>query len=118
MPHVQIVYTQYASARMTASDVQNPVQTDVMESKVFGFTHTLVGDDVTWSDQVANPGDSHSYNFRTAANFEQGSTVLVEAGISHVAWFSTNDESVDMSADLNLRLDQIMVRSCDPDVFL
>jgi len=112
-----IVYTQYGLTRMTASDIQNPVQTEVMESKIYGFTHTVVGGDTTWSDQVANSGDSHTYAFRTTAAFEQGSTVFIEAGISHIATFNTNDESVDMSADLNLRLDGIMVRSCD-DVFL
>ena len=112
-----ITYTQGAAARMLATDVQNPIQTDDQSSGVYGFTEFIWGEDDFWDRQVARPRDYHAYFFRTAANFEQGSTVLLEAGISQMAWFWTNDESVKMSANLDLRLDRIMVRSCQ-DIFL
>lgn len=113
-----ITYTQGASARLLASDIQNPVQTDVVYNPIYGFTEFIWGEDDFWSREVATPRDMHWYYFKTAATFQQGSTVLLEGGIGHMAWFWTDDESVSMFADLKLRLDRIMVRSCEPEIIL
>lgn len=112
-----ITYTQGAFARLLASDALNPVQTEEQESSMYGFTDFIWGGDIDWDREGARPRDLHSYFFRTGASFEQGSTVLLEGGVHHMAWFQTNDESITMSSNVDLRLDKIMVRSCR-DVFL
>ncbi len=112
-----ITYTQGAFARLLATDAVNPVQTEEQESSMYGFTDFIWGGDRDWDLEGARPRDLHSYFFRTGASFERGSTVLLEGGIHHMSWFRTNDESITMSSDVDLRLDSIMVRSCR-DVFL
>ena len=111
-----VTYSQYAIAQMTAMDSQDPNQADRPESVIYGFAKFLWGEDDDWSKQVASPRDQHSYYFRTAASFERGSSVLLEAGVRHGAWFWANDESISTFANLDLRLDRIMVRSC-ADIF-
>lgn len=113
-----VTHSQGASARMTAVDIQNPVQSVVLDSSMFGFTDFLWGDDDSWTREVARSRDVHWYFFKTAATFQQGSTVLLEGGLFHNAWFDTNDETVFMKADLKVRLDRIMVRSCKPEIIL
>lgn len=113
-----VTHSQWATARMLASDSQDPIQTEAQESVIYGFTDFLWGEDDSWSRQVANPRDLHSYYFKTAATFQQGSSVLLEAGIRQMTWFQTNDESISTAADLDLRLDQIKVRSCRAEMIL
>jgi len=113
-----ITYTQYAAARLLAADAFDPIQRETASSPIYGFTDFIWGDDNSWSREVAATHDRHWYFFRTAATFQQGSSVMLEAGIKQGAWLETNDESVSMSADLNLRLDAIIVRSCDAPIIL
>lgn len=113
-----ITYTQGASAELLAADAIDPIQRQRVTSPIYGFTDFIWGEDHSWDREVAAPRDRHWYFFRTSATFQQGSSVLLEAGIRHDAWFDTNDESISMKADLNLRLDSIIVRSCEPDIIL
>lgn len=113
-----ILYSQLARARMVASDANDPVQTEMQESLVYNRIEFLWGEDDDWSLRVAKPQDQHWYHFKTAATFQQGSSVLLEAGIRHLTWFETDDESIETSADLDLRLDRIMVRSCRGELIL
>lgn len=113
-----IIHGQYAVARMSATDSQDPNQKDDQDSTIFGFTDFLWGEGDDWSKQVANPRDLHWYYFKTAATFYQGSPVLIEGGVLHGSWFRTNDESIAMWANIDLRLDQIRVRSCEAEIIL
>lgn len=113
-----ILYTHGASATLLAADAVDPVQRETAQSPIYGFTDYVWGEDHWWANQVASPRDRHWYFFRTGATFQQGSSVLLEAGIRHRVWFETNDESISMSADLNLRLDSILVRSCEGPIIL
>jgi hypothetical protein len=103
-------FNQWARARLQVVDPQGT--TDTQESRIFNVIGTDWGDGRSWDDYVASPGDLHWYYFKTAANFGQGSALLVEAGIWNVTWFLANDESIDTVDDIDLRLDRIMVRSC------
>jgi len=113
-----IIHNQYAVARMTATDSQDPNQKDDQESVIYGFTDFLWGEDDDWSREVARPRDLHWYYFKTAATFYQGSPVLIEAGVQHGTWFRTNDESITMAANIDLRLDQVRIRSCEAEIIL
>jgi hypothetical protein len=112
------LYAQGAYAELLAADAFDPVQRDTVKSSMYGFTEFSWAEDDFWLRQIAAPHDMHWYFFRTAATFQQGSSVLLEGGIRHSAWFQTNDKSVSMSADVNLRLDAIMVRSCEAEIIL
>lgn len=113
-----MTYGQYALARMSATDSQDANQKDDQGSKIYGFADFLWGEGRTWSEQAASPRDIHSFYFKTAATFFQGSPVLLEGGVNQGAWFIANDESISTFADLDMRLVDIRVRSCKPDIFL
>lgn len=105
-----VLYTQAASARMRVLDAQALL--DHQESQMFGFTEFLYCEEDLWKKQIAVPRDFHWYYFRTGASFNQGSTVLLEAGIMNTTWFKCNDYSVTIEDDIELRLDRLMVRTC------
>ena len=113
-----VTYSQFARARLFAADSQDSIQRETQESRIYSFIDVQWGADDSWSNYVARPLDMHWYHFKTAAAFKQDSPVLLEGGINHMNWFETNDESVSMSADLDLRLDRIMVRSCEGELIL
>jgi hypothetical protein len=73
---------------------------------------------VSWNNYVSAPRDLHWYFFRTTIPFEQGRVILLEAGVRHMTWFTANDESITTADDLDLRLHQIMVRSCPGPIML
>jgi len=103
-------YTHWARARLRVVDPQGPQ--DTQESRIFNFIDTVWGADDSWSNYVAVPNDVHWYYFKTAESFTQGRALLLEAGVWNVTWFISDDESITMADDLDLRLDRIMVRSC------
>jgi hypothetical protein len=103
-------YSQWARARFRILSSQGLM--DTQESRVFNFISTDWGDGESWSNYVALPNDVHWYYFKTATSFSQGSTLLIEAGIWNMTWFSSNDESITTADDIDLRLDCIKVRSC------
>lgn len=113
-----VTYSQFARARMLAADAQVPVQQEAQETLVYNLIDFVWGEDLSWSKQVFEPRDIHWYHFKTAATFQQDSLVLLEGGIRHMTWFETNDQSVSTAADLDLRLDRIMVRSCEAELIL
>ena len=102
--------SQGASARLKVYSLSQPVET--LESHIFGETEFHWAEDDAWIRGVGNPRDLHSFYFRTANPYPQGAPIVLEAGIWNMAWFEVNDMSIDMTNDLDLRLDKIMVRSC------
>jgi len=110
------VWQQWAAANFLALESQS--QFDKQESRMLVKIDTAWGDDKDWSDYAEKPRDIHYYFFRTAATFEQGTPVLLEAGITTHNWFDADDESVTLNEDVDLRLDRIMVRSCPADIIL
>jgi hypothetical protein len=110
-------HVQFAEARMRATDSQDPNQDDDVRRFIDGVSGYLAGENETWSKQVANPFETRSYRFRTAATFFQGSPVLLQCGVRHVTRFETNDESVLTDANIDLSLTRMEVRSCEPDIF-
>jgi len=94
-----VTYDQFATARMLAADSQDPIQMETQGSRIYNFIDFVWGEDFSWSNYVSNPQDIHWYHFKTAAIFAQRSSVLLEAGIRHMAWFETDDESIATSAD-------------------
>jgi hypothetical protein len=112
------IVSQFARARLFTADAQDPVQSETQESLVYNFIDTVWGDDLSWSRYAFKPRDRHWYHFKTAAAFQRGSQVLLEGGIRHLTWFEVNDQSVSTEANLDLRLDRIMVRSCEGEIIL
>ena len=112
------IVSQFARARLFTADAQDPVQRETQESLVYNFIDTVWGDDLSWSRYAFKPGDRHWYYFKTAAAFQRGSQVLLEGGIRHLTWFEVNDQSASTEANLDLRLDRIMVRSCEGEIIL
>ncbi len=112
------IVSQFSRARLLSADALDPVQRETQESLVYNFIDTLWGDDLSWSRYLFQPRDRHWYYFKTAAAFQRGSQVLLEAGIRHLTWFEVNDQSVSTQANLDLRLDRIMVRSCEGEIIL
>jgi hypothetical protein len=112
------IVSQFARARLFTADAQDPIQRETQESLVYNYIDTVWGDDLSWSKYAFKPPDRHWYYFKTAAAFQRGSQVLLEAGIRHLAWFEVNDQSVSTEANLDLRLDRIMVRSCEGEIIL
>jgi hypothetical protein len=108
------VWQQWAAANFLALESQ--AQFDKQESRLLVKVDTAWGDDDDWSDYAEKPRDIHYYYFRTAATFEQGTSLLLEAGISTHNWFEADDESITLVEDVDLRLDRIMVRSCPADI--
>lgn len=80
-------------------------------STIINHMQSTWGDDITWL-KGGNPGDGHSYRFRTQTSYPQGTIIILEAGIRSYAWFQANDMSVDMTADIHLKLERMRVRSC------
>jgi hypothetical protein len=103
-------FSQLARARLRVVDAQGA--SDTQESRIFVFIDTDWGDGTSWSNFVAAPRDLHWYYFKTATSFAQGSALLLEAGVWNMTWFCADDESIQTAAELDLRLDRIMVRSC------
>lgn len=110
------VWQQWAAANFLALESQS--QFEKQESRMLVTVDTAWGDDKDWSDYAEKPRDIHYYYFRTAATFEQGTSLLLEAGISTHNWFEANDESITLAEDVDLRLDRIMVRSCPGEIIL
>ena len=110
------VWQQWAAANFLA--LESGSQFDKQESRMLVKVDTAWGDDDDWSDYAEKPRDIHYYFFRTAATFEQGTPVLLEAGITTHNWFDADDERVTLNEDVDLRLDRIMVRSCPADIIL
>ena len=107
---------QWAGARLLAVD---PLGSSEEQSKrIFRMLDFFWGEDGDWDDFAEYPRDIHMYHFKTAATFQQGRSVLLEAGIENWSWFRANDERVTMADDVHLRLDRIMVRSCRADPIL
>jgi hypothetical protein len=102
--------SQLARARIRVYANSGPVET--LESLIFGETEFHWGDDDLWSRGVGNARDLHWFYFSTTRSYPQGSPIVLEAGIWNAAWFQVNDMSIDMTNDLDLRLDKIMLRSC------
>ena len=102
--------SQGAAARLRAYSLTEPVET--LESHIFGETEFHWAEDDSWIRGVGNARDMHWFHFRTANSYPQGAPVVLEAGIWNWAWFEVNDMSIDMTNDLDLRLEKIMVRSC------
>jgi hypothetical protein len=113
-----VTHSQFATARMRAADAQDPIQTETQESRIYNHIDFVWGEDGSWSNYVSKPQDLHWYYFKTAATFQQGSSVLLEGGVRHMTWFETDDQSVSTSANLDLRLDRIMIRSCQAEIIL
>ena len=109
-------YTEWARARFLTLDSQGLSQTQ--ESRIFNTIDVDWGDGDSWSNYVFTPRDIHWYYFKTTASYDQGTSILLEAGIRNMTWFEANDESVKTAVDLDLRLDRIMVRSCTADIIL
>lgn len=103
-------FSQFARARFRVLDSQGPL--DTQESRIFNVIDTDWGDGASWSNYVSVPRDVHWYYFKTAASFDQGSALVLEAGVWNISWFIADDESITTVDDLDLRLDRIMVRSC------
>jgi hypothetical protein len=110
------VWQQWAAANFLALESQS--QFERQESRLLVTVDTAWGDDKDWSDYAEKPRDIHYYYFRTAATFEQGTSLLLEAGISTHNWFEADDESITLAEDVDLRLDRIMVRSCPAEIIL
>ena len=102
--------SQGAVARLKAYSLTEPVNT--VEGHIFGETEFHWAEDDIWIRGVGNARDLHSFYFRTASSYPQGAPVVLEAGIWNMAWFQVNDMSIDMTNDLDLRLEKIVVRSC------
>jgi hypothetical protein len=111
-------HQQWAGATFLAADAVDPVQRETGVTNIYNKVDVVWGDDDDWSKEAAKPRDRHWYFFRTAATFQQGSSVMIEAGVRHSAWIEADDESVSLKADLNMRLDAIIVRSCTPEIIL
>lgn len=107
---------QWAGARLLAMDPLG--SSEEQEKRILGMIDVFWGEDGDWDDFAEYPRDIHMYHFRTAATFQQGRSVLLEAGIENLSWFRANDERVTMADDVDLRLDRIMVRSCRADPIL
>ena len=110
-------YHQWAGARLLALDPLGPSE-ESQESRILHLIEFVWGEDDDWSEYAEKPRDIHWYRFKTGATFEQGRSVLLEAGIVNFSWFRANDESVTMSDDVDLRLDRIVVRTCRADPIL
>lgn len=102
--------SQGAVARLNAYSSTRPVER--IDGHIFGETEFHWAEDDLWIRGVGNARDLHWFYFRTANTYPQGTPVVLEAGIWNMAWFHVNDMSIDMSNDLDLRLEKIMVRSC------
>ena len=109
-------YQQWASADLRVSDTQGAFERQ--DSRMLNHVDTAWGDDQSWSDIVFKPRDRHWYFYRTTVGFQQGTAVLIEAGVYNLAWFTCNDQSIRTLDDLNLRLDRIMVRTCPGPIIL
>lgn len=109
-------YSQWAGANIKASD--NAGRFETQESRIFNFIDVAWGSDDDWANYAAKPRDMHWYYFKTTSTFDQGNPVLLEGGVRHYSWFETDDESVRLTSNVDLRLDRIMVRSCDWDPIL
>lgn len=72
------------------------------------------GDNDSWNNHVASPTDLHWYHFKTAASFEAGSLLLLQAGVRNWTRIWADNVTVKTFDDINLRLDRIMVRSIAP----
>ncbi|MDP9178491.1 MAG: hypothetical protein M3O61_12495 [Gemmatimonadota bacterium] len=107
---------QWGGARFLALESQAKFETQ--ESRILHVIDTDWGDGASWTNYAEKPRDLHWYYFRTAAEFDQGTSLLLEAGINTLSWFHANDESVTTAEDVDLRLDRIMVRSCPADPIL
>jgi hypothetical protein len=106
-------YSHWAKARLKAADTAGRLE--IQDSLIFNYINVAWGSDDDWDRKVATPRDRHWYYFKTTSTFDQGTPVLLEGGVHHMAWFEANDESVRLTSDMDLRLDRIMVRSCDWD---
>ncbi len=102
--------SQGAAARLRVYSLTEPVET--LESHIFGETEFHWAEDDNWIRGVGNARDMHWFHFRTANSYPQGAPIVLEAAIWNMAWFKVNDMSIDMTNDLDLRFDKIMVRSC------
>jgi len=110
------VAQQWAAANFLA--LQSQSQFEKQESRLLVKVYADQGQDDDWSDYAQKARDVHYYFFRTAATFDQGASLLLEAGITTHNWFDADDQSITLAEDVNLRLDRIMVRSCPADIIL
>ena len=102
--------SQGAVAVLRVYSLTQPMET--LESHIFGETEFHWAEEDLWIRGIGNARDLHSFYFRTANSYPQGAPLVLEAGIWNWAWFHVNDMSIDMTNDLDLRLDKVMVRSC------
>jgi hypothetical protein len=68
------------------------------------------GEDQRWD--VIDTANGQSHDFRTATSYPKGTHLFIETGVSNETQLDTNDTSVIMTADVDLRLDRLRVRSC------
>jgi hypothetical protein len=104
------VWNQWARAVFNVVDPMGPSESH--ESKIFNLIDTAWGDDHEWTEQVAGAKEQRIYYFRTTNSFSRGHALRVEAGVRNHMWFDSNDQSVHLEDDLDLRLVHVMLRSC------
>ncbi len=85
---------------------------ETLDSLIFAGIEPHWGEGDSWNHATGNPRDLHWFYFSTSRAYPQGAPLILEAGIHNVAWFSVDDMSIDMTNDLDLRLEKIMLRSC------
>lgn len=104
------VRSQSAVARLRVYANSGPVET--LDSLIFAETEPHWGDADFWNHATGNPRDLHGFYFSTTRTYPQGTPLVLEAGIHNLAWLQVDDMSIDMTNDLDLRLEKIKLRSC------
>ncbi len=103
------IRSQSAVARLRVYANAGPAET--LDSLIFAETEPHWGDQDSWNHVTGNPRDLHWFYFSTTRTYPQGTPLVLEAGIHNLAWFQVDDMSIDMTNDLDLRLEKIMLRS-------
>jgi hypothetical protein len=102
-------HQQWADVYLRVIDPQGT--DDVSSSPIFGYADNVWGESDAWNEQVAPPGDFRGAGFATSKSFPAGRWLLLEVGVSNSSWFFVDDQSITMSDDLELRLDEIRLHS-------
>ena len=84
---------------------------EYLQERILNHMDVYLGEDDRWlaGDE---PGLQRSYPFITESSFPQGTTVILEVGVSNQAEFGANDMHFQMTTDARLKLERVRVRSC------
>lgn len=109
----EAMHQQYVRAQLRVTDIQSPSLSEAMEYGIGGIAGYSDGDSDSWPPQpIVSSAETRTYELTTGTIFRQGSPVTIEAGITHVTLFNTDDMHGSTDADIDMRLTSIAVRSC------